>query len=486
MSRRHAPLGKPWYERGAIGRIWRWLEHELWQLELASHSKLAWGFVRAARLGMIAARGFFEKRCAMQAMALTYITVFSLPPMLAFAFSAAKGFNAYTTLKERAIDPFLDRTFGLRGQAATEGIAQMRSAIDQIFAFVEQTPVGALAGVSLVVTLYAVIKLLGAIERSFNDVWGVRRARTLVRKFTDYVAIAFVTPLFLVLATGVTILLQSERVQGSLGGWAQTFAPLLALLPILAVWCGLSFLYVALPNTRVPIVSALIGGGVASFLWQVSQVVYIQFQIGVAKFNAIYASFAAIPMLLAWFYLSWVIVLIGAQVAYAHQNEAPQTAIRRTGSIDQAYREALAPRLAGRIARAFLAGESAPSAAALASELGAPPHVVQEVLDLLVEHDLIAATSSGAFEGYLPARDPDTISVIDLLVALRRDRDSRSPPVKDKLDERVDRALAELESQGRASIANHTLRELALCQGPTESQRSAGREETEALIPESS
>jgi membrane protein len=452
---------RAWHERGRVGRLQRWLSEDVWQLELTSCSPPRAFLLRCLRLCLIARRAFFAKDCLREAAALTYVTVFSLPPLLAFAFSAAKGFGLYELLKGQTIDPFLDRTFGTAAGGADAGVSQIRSAIDQIFAFVEGTDLRTLAGFSLALALYSAIKMLSAVERTFNNIWGVRRPRTLVRRVTDYISILIVTPLFLASATGVTLALSSERVRGLLGGWSTTFAPVLALLPILALWLGLTFMYLTLPNTRVRIASALVGGAVAGLLWQVSQVMYIEFQVGLARLNAIYAGFAAVPMLLGWFYLTWVIVLIGAELAFAHQDEHRQTALVRTGPVDQASRAALAPRLAGRIARAFLGGARPPAAQELAAELGVAAHVVDEILERLAEHRLLARTPRDGVEGWLPARDPQTIAVLDLLLALRRGPASKVPPVRSRLDERTDRVLAALEAEAARSLHNHTLSELA-------------------------
>jgi membrane protein len=172
-------------------------------------------------------------------------------------------------------------------------------------------------------------------------------------------------------------------------------------------------------------------------------------------------------MFLLWVYLSWVILLIGAELSFAHQNESVYTSAAQTGQVDQAYREALAPRLAGRIAHAFLNGRQAPTAIELARELGVASRAVTQVLDDLVSHDLLArmARDLGEEERFLPARDPDTITVVDLLHALREERESHELPVKGRLDERTDRLLAAMDEELRKSLHNYTLRELGALVG---------------------
>jgi DNA-binding IscR family transcriptional regulator len=166
-------------------------------------------------------------------------------------------------------------------------------------------------------------------------------------------------------------------------------------------------------------------------------------------------------MLLLWVYLSWGIFLVGAELAFAVQNEPAFTSMARTGKVDATFRERIAPRLAGRIVHAFLRGQSAPTTAELAGELGVAPRTVAQVLESLCLANLLARTPVGIDDGFLPARDPATITVLDLLFALRREEGASVPPVRNRLDERVDRVLAALDEENRRSLSNHTLAELA-------------------------
>ncbi len=432
-------------------RLVQFIERDIWLLEPAALPRLQALLTRALRVIVITTRGFFRDRCLQRAAALTYSTIFALPPMLAFAFAAAKGFNVYARLKEDAIDPFLDQTFGASVEGATQDV---RHAVDQIFAYVEETDLKALGGFALAFTIYTTIKMLGTVEGALNDIWGVKRARSLVRRVSDYLAIVVIAPAFLLVATAATTFLEGRAIPFSWGG--QT----IKLLPLLAVWFGLSFVFMTLPNTRVHLSSAVIGGIVAGTIWQGVQVLHLAGQIELARYNTIYASFAAVPMLLLWIYLSWSVFLLGGELAFAHQNEPAYTSMARTGKVDQLFRERLAPRLAGRITAAFLAGKPAPSAADLASDAGVGPRTVMQVLETLVGADLLARTADDE-GGFLPARDPETITVLDVLLAMRREQDARQPPATCRLDERVDRILTALDEELSRSLHNYTLSELA-------------------------
>jgi membrane protein len=432
-------------------RVLFFLRRDIWLLEVEALPAVRAWLTRLSRVLLITARGFFRDRCLQRAAALTYSTIFSLPPVLAFTFAAAKGFNVYRTLKERTIEPFLDATFGARGSGAAP---ELRTAVDQIFTYVETTDLKALGGFAFAFMLYSVINLLGVVEGTLNDIWGVRRARSWMRRVSDYLAIVVIAPIFLITAAVLTTFLQGREIPLAWGGGS------IKVLPLLAVWFGLGFAYLTLPNTGVRVSSALLGGVVAGSVWQGVQVLHLSGQIGLARYNAIYASFAAIPMLLLWIYLSWSVFLLGAELSFAHQNEPMFTSMARTGKVDQLFRERIAPRLAGRITAAFLEGRAAPTAAELASELGIAPRTVTQVLETLVAAKLLARSSEGLSDGYLPARDPETITVLDLLHALRHEEDASSPPVRNKLDERVDRLLGALDEENVRSLHNYTLSEL--------------------------
>ncbi len=441
------------YHRARAGaeRVVRYAQRDIWMKELSGLPRLQAWFTHVSRVLLITGRGFFRDRCLQQAAALTYSTIFSLPFVLAFAFAAAKGFNVYQTLKEKTIDPFLDSTFGASG---SEGATELRNVVDQVFSYVETTDLKALGSFAFALMLYSVIRLMGVVEGTLNGIWGVRRARSLMRRISDYLAIVVIAPVFLITAAGMTTWLQDREIPLAWGGVS------IKILPLMAVWFGLSFVYLTLPNTSVRVVSALLGGIAAGTIWQGVQVLHLTGQIELARFNAIYASFAAIPMVLLWIYISWTVFLFGAELAFAHQNEPVYTSAARTGKVDQAFRERIAPRLAGRITAAFLGGKPAPTTAALASELGVSPRVVAQVLDVLVNADLLARTSEETEDGFLPARDPVRITVLDLLHALRREQDANTPPVRNKLDERVDRLLSALDEENLRSLHNYTLSEL--------------------------
>jgi membrane protein len=448
---------------------WRSLvEHDLWIDREVSTVR---AFLRGTlRLAVLSARGFTADQCTLRARALTYITVLSLVPLLAFSFSVTKGFGLHERLIEHSVNPFLDRTFGpvaVAGPVAlqSEGSHEMRTAIARVLDFVSQTDVSSLGVFGLVFLAYAVINLLGTVERSFNVIWSAPRARSLVRKITDYLAMTLIAPLFVLTATALTTAAQASAMETDLGrelGLAPVLEFVFAAAPVLALWGSFAFMYLAMPNVKTRWSSALLAGLVAALVWQVTLVLHVRFQIGLARHNAIYSTFAAVPIFLVWVQISWVTVLFGAELCVAHQYGLRRAQALDRATTDQESREQVAVSVATRVAASFLSAREPWTSERLARDLSVPLAVLDPVLDALVSHrvlSLAAGTNGDKF--YLPARDLEQIHVIDVLDATRRtppDQRARTAP---NPDPQVQRVIDGLDQAARESAHNGTLKDLA-------------------------
>jgi membrane protein len=237
-------------------------------------------------------------------------------------------------------------------------------------------------------------------------------------------------------------------------------------LTSVALGClGLVAVYVILPNTRVRLSSALWGGSVAGLLWHAALLLHVKFQIGVAKYNALYSGFAALPIFLVWLYLSWNILLIGAQLAASHQYEQRMRQTVRARHIDQELRENLAIVVAAAVSRSFIDGHPAPTSEALADALEVPPPAVDEVLDALVRGGVLIRIVEGGQHRYDPARDVDAVRLVDVEDALRHDASDEAASVRGALGRTIGPALDELLRARRDAAVGEsgklTLRELA-------------------------
>lgn len=467
-----APRAEP---RGLHGTVWRYFARTAWRREHAAARGVRGAFWRAVRVVYLATSGFLHDQCLSRAAALTYTTVLSLVPMLALSFAIAKGFGFYETLLRESINPFLDGTFGRvattddfvlapQSFAVDERSHAVRVALMQVLEFVQRTDVSALGWLGLALLVFTVLKLLSSIEGTFNDIWGAQRSRSWVRKLTDYLAMLVVTPMFLFVATGFTAAAKSSAVfvwlheNAHLAGFIE-FA--FRALPLLALWAGFTFVYMALPNARTRFRSALLGAVVGGTLWQLTLLVHLEFQVGIARYNAIYSGFAALPVFLMWIHFSWVAVLLGAEVCNAHQSEPACTFPSDANEDEPAFREALALRCLGRIGEAFLSGAPAWSVGRLAQDLSLTPRPVGDVLRTLVERGLVSESLADGDHVFLPARDLGSITVKDVLDALRGKSGFDAAPSTAPVDDVVDRTCAGLDRDVHESRHNRTLRSLA-------------------------
>lgn len=427
---------------GMIGReLGTYFGETVWR-PLAKGTSLQKRIVRwTSRYLYLIVRGFVDDRVLVRAPALTLITLLACVPLLALTFSAAKGFG----LQQIALD-------SLR-QFLTDFIAVgQQDVVDVIIGYVENTSFGALGSIGLLFLIYAATSILGTMESSFNDIWGVAHNRPFHRKVTDYLSILMIFPVLVLAATGLTASSSStalvERVLNvSMVSGAVEFG--VKLLPLVVIIAGFTFIYKYMPYTHVRLRAALVAGFVAGSTWQLAQWSYIKLQIGVTSSNVIYGTFAALPIFLIWLNVSWIIVLVGCEIAYAVQHAATYHPPVPRSLISIAQREQVALQILATVWKKFSDGEPAESAGDLAAEVDLPRPVTMEILDALVRCGLLA-TAMGPREGLLPGRDLSRMSVGELLVAYRHAGRTSHGDLGGILHERVAALHEQLERGLRA------------------------------------
>lgn len=475
------PIGTaPLVRRGPAARAWRFVTRDVWGTEPEGLRPLKRRAYRWSRVLYLTLRSFTGDRCMLRAAALTYTTVLSLVPLLAFSFAILKGLGFYKELREEHIDPYLDQVFGAlppepvsatKSESAVEtaqtGLAQLRGGFDKVLDLVDQTDVKGLGALGLLVLLLAALRLLSSIEEAFNEIWGVDRPRRWIRKLSDYLTIVIVTPILLVLAVGLTTAVQNAGFVEFLHAHLPidlVVEVVVRLAPLFIASAVFTLVFLVMPNRRTRLRSALIGGFVAGTLWQIVLEVHIAFQIGVANYNAIYAGFAALPIFLVWLQLSWQIVLFGAELAFAHESEREYHGYASLAASEprrQAFKEQVALRALVRIADAFLAGAPPLDASTLGKEIGVHPRDVDDVLSELARSGIVshAESEDRSQPTWLPARSPERIRVADVVSVLRGDGEP-GPRARGELDRHVERLAAKLDEEARTSAFNLSLREL--------------------------
>ena len=385
----------------------------------------------------------------LRAMGLVYTTLLSIVPLVAFAFAVLKGLGLHREL-EPVIYEFL-RPIGDQAYGMTE----------QMIDFVDNTRGGVLGSVGLALLLYTVVSTVQKIEESFNFAWHVEQPRSVVRRVSEYLSLMVVGPIFIVVVLGLFGALADLR----FAHWLASHEPFGSMLvglghaaPYFVVTCAFSFLYMFIPNTRVHLKAAVIGGIVAGVLWAASGALFTRIVVASTRMVAIYAGFAIFLVTLIWVYLSWIILLVGAQLSFYVQNprylRAGQAQIRLTSRL----RERLALSVMCLVGRSFMAGEPAWSLKALAERLEVPGSALSSISDSLEKAGLIIATER---EQLVPGRALDQIGVHAILTAVRDEQQYESWLLARARTEPDADAIADaVEASIRERTGNETLRDL--------------------------
>ena len=424
---------------------------------------IPWPAVRLLRTLALAARGFSVRQGSMHASALTFYSLLSLVPLAAMAFGVAKGFGL-----EEVLERELMTHFAAQEEVVSKVIAFARNML-------ENTRGGLIAGVGVIVLFWSVIKVLGKIEDNFNLVWGVA-SRPLLRKMSDYLAIMIIAPMILVMSGSATVFIASQvraiSTQVGMGDMLDPAVSLgLAMAPYVLMWALFCLVYLIMPNTRVCIPGAVLAGFLAGSAYQALQATYIEFQINVTSYNAIYGSFAALPLFLVWLRLSWMIVLFGAETA--HALPLSESAVEDLDSPARSARQTrlLALALSHGVFRRFYLDEPPLAEDELAKRLELPRAATRDIAAMLVRAGILRRAESGAGEPLLlPARDSARISLLDVMDAVDgADGNPHFPhdhPLLAALKSRLDAVWSEL-----GASAHLLLRDLELPGGDSATER---------------
>jgi membrane protein len=374
-----------------ISKIIRFFEEDIWAIRLRDLPSRKAYPIRYLRIMILALRRFYEDRCSERASALTYYSLLSVVPVLAMLFGIAKGFG---------LEKMIERQVMEMGQKAN----WQPDFVDKILTFshslLENAKGGLIAGVGVVMVFWTVISIMGHIEDSFNDIWEVKKPRTLRRKFSDYLSVMILAPILLVISSSVAVLVATQitvivQKMSFLGPLAHVITFLLQLLPYVSIWILLTVLYLLMPNTKVPLKSGILTGIVTGTIYQVVQWVYIKFQVGVASYGAIYGSFAALPLFLAWIQLSWIIVLLGAEIAVADEHYETFGYHPDYSRISLSSRKFLVLRVFHLLVKKFSQGEKPLSAHEIAHTLEIPVRLVKSLLHELAGTGVVTETVKG-------------------------------------------------------------------------------------------
>jgi membrane protein len=390
--------------------------YDPWASDLRRVGPFARLRIQALRLLMVITWEFSEHLLSLRATGLVYATLLSLVPFLAVMFSVLKAFGV-----QNDAEPFLDRflmPLGPRGAEIT------RTVVD----FVNNVQVGVLGAAGLAGLFITVITLVQKIEDALNHIWRIRHSRSLARKFTDYLSVVLVGPVLVFTAVGLIASAQSYwLVQRVLH--LRLVGEILVvvagrLMPFLFLWAAFTFLYRLVPHTHVPLRSALLGGATAAILWHIAGVGFAAFIGTSASYPAIYSGFAVLVLFLLWLYYAWLVVLVGAEVAYFHQHPAAYLASHRPPS--HLYRERMALATMIEVGRRHVAGQPPVELEVLSLGFNAPLAALEELVDELVRRGLLLRAAEP--QGIALGRASERISVAEILDVVR------GPDIPDQTD----------------------------------------------------
>jgi len=390
-----------------IAKLNEYVDELIWGQKLAQAG--APGRILAVVLRYVYAmiRDFFSGQLTMRAMSLVYTTLLSIVPLLAFSFAILKGFGVFNQL-----EPYLTNLLAPLGE-------QGERITTQVLALVDNVRGSVLGGVGLAFFLYTAISTVQKVEESFNYTWYVSKPRSFSRRFTEYLVVLLVGPLLMVTAIGMLTSIQSNTVVQ----WILTndalgpiFVIVGKLIPYLLISGVFTFLYLFMPNTHVRFSSAVVGGIAGGFMWATVGAIFTNFILYASRTLQIYAGFAVVITTLIWLYLNWLILLIGAQLAFYHQRPAFLKTGRQEPRLSTSMRERIALNIMYYVGRAFRQPGEKITAGDISSKMKIPTIALAPIIIALEKAELLQPTEH---EELVPGREMTRIRLKDILDVVR-------------------------------------------------------------------
>ena len=372
--------------------------------------------VRPLKLIIYTLEGLMAHGTMDMSAALTFYTLISLVPVLALVFAVVKSFGLAESLVENlySLLPQMPEVVDYVVDFATKALARTRG--------------GLMATVSLVTLFWAVIRMFESIEANFNKIWEVKSTRNLVRKYSDYITVVIIAPLLWIVATSIgSYAREMLGVDGSV--WLQVGSKVLSLLVVCAMF---TLIYRVIPNCKVRLHSAALAGLMAGTCFFLFQALYVYLIKWMTSYNAIYGSFAALPLFMLWMQNSWSILLIGCELSFAIQNEKRFDEERTLPSLSHDVGRKLMLATVAYVARAFRRGEGAVPMVAIREQLSLPTRTVSKLISTLVAAEVLNEVRCDEEEydvAYAPARDVTTLRVSDVLEAIDNYADGATEPM---------------------------------------------------------
>jgi membrane protein len=464
---------------GKLKRLQQEAQTLLDDRKAAASEKLQSSRVRQfAHFWVLVVRSFIRNRCPVRASALAYSSLLALIPMLALVLSVTtsilkaqgeKPIREFVDKLVESVTPYVSAESTTAtdarqkpAQARAEAAQARQDAADKIKEFIDRTKSGTIGATSAIVLIFVAVAMLARIEATFNDIWGVARGRSWYMRVVLYWAAITLGPIVLISALGLTTTGQLNLSASKLH--FLTDLPLVkslisGFLPALVLSLNFAMVYLLLPNTKVQLSAAAVGGLTAGLLWHFNNKLSVHFVSRITSNNAVYGSLGMVPVFMVGMYLGWLILLFGAQVAYAFQNRQAYLQERLAEGINQRGREFAALRLMTQLAQRFQRGEKPPTLTQLATPCGVPTRLASQLLQTLVQAKLAVEVLDREI-GYAPARPLDRISAHDILLALRTGSGQELATRDDEVRQRLRGEFAKIQQAEQDMAQPVTLQKL--------------------------
>jgi len=385
-----------------IKRLYHFLTSEIWMITEQELTKSSRFSLRLLKKMILSARGVTKDNLFIKAAALSFYTILALVPILALVIAIGRGFG----FQQAIVD------------ALSKALSSQAEMIPYIIKFVERyldrAQGGIFLGVGFAILLWSVLSAFRQIENNFNDIWNVKKSRSIVRQFTMYISLMMLVPILIALSSGFSIFINTQLESS---GLSQFFSPLsrflLKVAPYFIFSVLFTIMFLIIPNTKVHFKHALLAGVISGVAFQLFQWLYVSGQINLSNYNAVYGSFAAIPLLLLFLQIAWLIVLYGSELTFVSQNLQNYNFENETNTISRRYKDYLTLMIMKIIITRFEQGEKPIKEQELADEYNIPIRLAHKLLKVLVDTELVSETytESNQEKSYQPALDIQQITI---------------------------------------------------------------------------
>ena len=408
-----------------IKNITHFVKEEVWLVSEQELGLIKGGAIKCLKVLLLSVQGFSRNLVELRASALTMYTLLSIVPVIAMLFGIAKGFGMEKILQQQLL----------------QQIPKQETTIIRLIEFAQNMLLsaegGVVAGMGVIVLFWTVIKVIGTIEESFNQIWHIEQGRTLARKLSDYLSLMLLAPILLIAASSITVFVKTQlnwlvkAVHISDAG-SSLLLMSLNFLPVIIMSGLFSFVFLFIPNQKIQLKAGVIAGIVTGIIYQSVQAAYVALQIGVSSYNAIYGSFAALPLFLVWLQLGWLIVLFGCEISFFIQYYETYKYHEKFSDLCFSLKKVLALQITHTIVQRFAKAQKALSLAEIATQFNLPLAVVHTTLTSLVKCAILVEIKAESEDESLfqPAQDIDLLTVYAVISGLENQGVTSVPQMK--------------------------------------------------------